>query len=141
MALLPPTGLVLVGDLAGASPERAKWSAKLRTLARPPAGAGQHALKDVKWLCSRVPFRARYCCASVMRGEPLPWPSYACSAPPREIDLGAAGRLPVRPQLRRRFRQPPVQRCLIGDVLWSCAGSTRKAPRWDGVRRFTGESI
>jgi hypothetical protein len=31
MALLPPTGLVLVGDLAGASPERTKWSAKLRT--------------------------------------------------------------------------------------------------------------
>ena len=29
--------------------------------------------------------------------------------------------------------QPPVQCCLIGDVLWSCAGSTRKAPRWDGV--------
>jgi len=35
-----------------------------------------------------------------------------------------------RPQRRRRFRQPPVQRCPIGDVLWSCAGSTRKALQW-----------
>ena len=26
-----------------------------------------------------------------MREEPLPWPPYACSAPPREINVGAAG--------------------------------------------------
>jgi hypothetical protein len=76
-----------------------------------------------------------------MREEPLPWPSYACSAPPREINVGAAviaSRVSHSAGVnsaRRRFSW----RCLIGDVLWSCAGSTRKAPRWDGVRRFTGD--
>ena len=76
-----------------------------------------------------------------MREEPLPWPSYACSAPPREINVGAAviasrvSHSAGANSARRRFSW----RCLIGDVLWSRAGSTRKAPRWDGVRRFTGD--
>jgi len=72
------------------------------------------------WTCRCSRMAAQHGRPSVMREEPLPWSSYACAAPPREIDLGAAGRLAGRPQLRRRFRQPPVQRCLIGDPLVMC---------------------
>jgi hypothetical protein len=36
----------------------------------------------------------------------------------------------AEPRLEHFPLNNACKRCVIGDVLWSCAGSTRKAPRW-----------